>query len=253
MQFYWRSVDDPLADYGGWLGQIDKKNRRPGTSAPSLAQVWSGPLDLFGALGGVPDLSRLAVQTVTVEQKAAFDGHGGNPRNHDLVVRASTMRGQSVIVCVEAKAGESLGDQVAAQRQRAESALVKNPRSKAAQRLDDLLTRLCRYPADDPRSNALQYQLLTGWAGTLSDATGHQHAVFAIHEFRTDQRPEDKTEHNRAALDQFADAVLGCKLPDARPPWCMPVPDIDGVDAKLYIAHVMTDLRGAAISGSPAS
>jgi len=163
-------------------------------------------------------------------------------------LRASTPADESVIVCVEAKAGESLGDPIANQRQQAEAALAKNPRSKAVLRLDDLLTRLCRYPADDPRPNALQYQLLTGWAGTLADADGHHHAVFAVHEFRTDERPADKTGHNRQALDRFADAVLRCELPDHGPPWCVRVPDINEVDARLYLAHVVTDLRGARIN-----
>jgi hypothetical protein len=158
----------------------------------------------------------------------------------------------AVIVCVEAKAGESLGASVAAQRQQAEAPLDRNPRSNAAQRLDDLLERFCRYPADDPRTNVLRYQLLTGWAGTLTDAAGHRHAVFAVHEVRTDELPDNKTGHNRQALDRFADAVLGCELPDADPPWCMRVPKVDGVDAKLYLSHVMTDLRSAASRGARA-
>ena len=49
--------------------------------------------------------------------------------------------------------------------------------------------------------------------------------------------------HNRDELDRFADAVLGCKLPGRAAPWCAQVPDLDGVDATLYIAHVVTDLR----------
>ena len=253
MQFYWRGDNDRLTDYGGWVSRVDKKNQMPGTSAPTLAQAWSGPLDLLGAVSGVPELADLAVQTITVEQKATFDSLRGNVRNHDLVLRAGTRAGEAVIVCVEAKAGESLGDPVSGQRQHAETALTKNPRSKAVQRLDHLLARYCRYPADDPRTDALQYQLLTGWAGTLADAVGHQHAVFAVHEFRTDQRPEDKTGHNRAALDRFAEMVLGCELPDGGPPWCMRVPDVDGIESNLYVAHVVTDLRGVRITGVPAS
>lgn len=148
---------------------------------------------------------------------------------------------------MEAKTGEHLGDPVLKRRVRAKNALADNPRAKAAQRLDDLLRRFCRYSQDDPRTQALQYQQLTAWAGTLADADGLDHAVFALHEFRTDQRPDDKTRRNHEALDRFADAVLGCELPDRAPPWCLRVPDVDGVDAKLYVAHVMTDLRGARV------
>ncbi len=250
MRFYWRGNDLVLDDSGGWLDHIDPKNHQPGTSAPTLALAWSGPLDLLGALGTVPELANLSVESVTAEAKTTFDTHGGNVRNHDLVLRAATAAGGSVVVCVEAKAGEDLGNQLLKQRMRAQKALADNPRSNALQRLDDLLGRLCRYPPDDARTQALQYQLLTAWAGTLADADGYDHAVLALHEFRTDARPEDKTTHNRESLDRFADAVFRCELPDRAPPWCLRIPDTDGVRAKLYIAHVVTDLRGTRVRGS---
>ena len=250
MRFYWRSSDSVLDDYEGWIDHIDPKNRQPGTSAPTLAMAWSGPLDLLAALGTVPELADLSVESATAEAKATFDTHGGNVRNHDLVLTASTAVGGSVVVCVEAKAGEDLGDQVHRQRVRAEKALAVNPQSNALKRLDDLLGRLCRYPPDDPRTHALQYQLLTAWAGTLADADGYDHAVLALQEFRTDERPEDKSAHNRESLLRFADAVLRCELPDRAPPWCVRVPDKDGVRANLYLAHVTTDLRGSHLGGS---
>jgi hypothetical protein len=201
-------------------------------------------------LATVPDLEDLAMRSVTAEAKTSFDIKGGNVRNHDLVVRATTPAHESVVVCLEAKAGESLGDLVSKQRQRAEQALAANPNSKALARLDDLVKRFCRYPPEDPLVGALQYQLLTGWAGTVVEAASEDHAVFAVHEFRTDERPDDKTSHNRDALDRFADAVLGCEPPRTGPPWCARVPDVDGVSAQLYLAHVVTDLRGVRVTGS---
>jgi hypothetical protein len=250
VRFYWRSDGAILDDYGAWLDHIEPKNHQPGTSAPTLALAWSGPLDLLGALATVPELANLSVESATAEVKATFDTHGGNVRNHDLVLRATSAAGESVVVCVEAKAGEDLGDPVLKQRVRAKNALADNPRSKATQRLDDLLRRLCRYPPDDARAQALQYQLLTAWAGTLADAAGHDHAVLALHEFQTNERPEDKTTHNRESLDRFADAVLDCELPDRAPPWCLRIPDKDGLGTKLYLAHVVTDLRGTRVRGS---
>jgi hypothetical protein len=116
-------------------------------------------------------------------------------------------------VCVEAKAGESLGETVAEQGKRAQRAKRENEKSKASARLDHLIGRLCRYPTDDARVGALRYQLPTGWAATLSDAGGTAHEVFALHEFRTDERPEHRSAQNRDELDRFADAVLGCDLP----------------------------------------
>jgi len=249
MRFFWRNSDFPLLSHDDWLERIDVKNRRQGTSAPTLATSWAGPLDLLGALATVPELAGITLNSVTPEAKASFDAHGGNVRNHDLVLRGTTLLGDSVVVCVEAKAGETLGDPVAMQRRRAEQAKEAKPDSKALARLDDLLDRFCRYPGDDPRTKALYYQLLTGWAGTLTDAASADHAVFAVHEFRTDQRPDDKTFANRVQLDRFADAVLGCELPAVTPPWCVRVPAVKGLDAKLYLAHLITDLRRERLQG----
>jgi hypothetical protein len=138
---------------------------------------------------------------------------------------------------------------VANQRERAERAKERaveaHKESHARERLEELVSRFCRYPTGDERVEKLRYQLLTGWGGTLADAEGFDHAVFAVHEFRTDERPEDRSEHNRGELDRFADVVLRCELPDRKPPWCIRVPDVEGVDAKLYVAHVVTDLRRA--------
>lgn len=198
MRFFWRSDDDPLSSYSAWVDRIDHKNRQPGTSAPTLATVWAGPLDLLGALGTHPDLAGLTVHTATVEKKTEFDEHGGNVRNHDLVVRASTGSGERVAVCVEAKAGEPLGL-------------------------------------------------------TLADSEGSDHAVFALHEFRTDQRPEDKSALNGSELTRFGEVILGSNLPGAEAtPWCVQVPKPDGVTAQLYVAHVVTDLTTATLTGAAA-
>jgi hypothetical protein len=104
--------------------------------------------------------------------------------------------------------------------------------------------RFCRAPIDDEELSKLRYQLLTGWAGTLADAKGAAHAVFAVHEFLTDDRKDDKFAANDAELARCTDLVLEYELPAGRSrPWCVRVPDVAGVDAALYLAHVSTDLR----------
>jgi hypothetical protein len=157
-------------------------------------------LDLLGALAKHRNLTNLVVQSATVEKKTRFDNYGGNPRNHDLVLHAATADGAPVVVCVEAKAGEKLGKTVAEETTAARKAKEANRRSNAPARIDDLVKRLCRLPQDDTKVAAMRYQLLTGWAGTLADAEGAAHAVFALHEFRTDQRPDDKSAINGADL-----------------------------------------------------
>lgn len=248
MRFLWRSDADQLSTHSRWVDLLDDKNRKPGTSAPTLAAAWSGPLDLLGTLATHPQLARLTVQDATVEARTGFDTYGGNVRNHDLVLHAATVDDEPIVVCVEAKAGEPLGATVAEQWRAAEKAKQANPNSNALARLSDLVTRLCRFPREDARVAALRYQLLTAWAGTVVDAAKAAHAVFALHEFRTDERPDDKSSANAAELARFADAVLGCELPGLHAvPWCVRVPDLDGVDAALYVAHVVTDLRRVAL------
>jgi hypothetical protein len=253
MRFFWRSVGTNLTAYRGWLNRVESKNRSPGTSAPTLALAWSGPLDVLGTLATHPELSDLAIHDVIVEAKSSFDAYGGNVRNHDLVLRG-TSSGAPLVVCIEAKAGEALGATIQEQAAAALKALQANPRSKASARLTDLVKRLCCYPIDDARVGALRYQLLTAWAGTLVEAADAAQAVFVLHEFRTEQRREDKSSLNGAELARFADVVLGCELPStAAVPWCVRVPDAPSVDAALYVAHVVTDMRHAHLVATPSS
>jgi len=253
MRTFWRSSAAPVPSFSAWLGHVDAKNRQPGTSAPTLATAWSGPVDLLGALAGHPNLAELTVVTAAIEAKSTFDSYAGNVRNHDLLLHAVAADGQRVVVCVEAKAGEPLGATVAEQAQNAQKARVANPESNASARLAGLHKRFCRYPIEDHRVAQLRYQLLTAWAGTVVEAADAAHAVLVLHEFRTDQRPEDKAAANGAELARFGDAVLGCQLPDHEAmPWCVEVPGVAELDAQLYVAHVLTDLRSSAIATNPA-
>jgi hypothetical protein len=245
VRFFWRSNDARLTSHAAWVGRLERKNRVSGTSAPTLATVWSGPLDLLAALETHPDLVDLVIHDAVVEMKSTFDESGGNARNHDLVVHASTPKGEPVAVFVEAKAGEPLGETVAKQRVIAAKAKQKNARSKAEKRLVDLVGGL---ELGDPRIEDVRYQLLTAWAGTLASADGFEHAVLAVHEFQTDARPRDKTKVNGTALALFTDVVFGLELnPDHSIPWCVRLPDVAGIDAVLYLAHVVTDLTTATL------
>jgi hypothetical protein len=211
-----------------------------GTSAPTLATVWAGPLDLLAALAEDPHLEDLTIQEATVEMKSTFDRSGGNARNHDLAVCASATSGERVIIFVEAKAGEPLGATVAMQRKAAAKAKQKNADSKAEKRLNDLVNS---YGREGPRIEEVRYQLLTAWAGALASATGFRHVVLAVHEFRTDVRPKDKTPANAKALELFADVVLGFQLNPGRTiPWCQRLPHTPSPGTSLYLAHVATDL-----------
>ena len=248
MRFGWRTESKPLPSHAAWLRRLDKKNQESGTSAPTLAVAWSGPVELLGVLETVDALGGLVLHEAAVEARAEFDGYGGNVRNHDLVLRGTTARGESAVVCVEAKAGEPLGGTVRDHLRWASEAKAKKPNSKQLARLEDLVARFCPHPIDDDRVAKLRYQLLTAWAGTLADSVGVDHAVFVLHEFRTNERPDDKSVANGKELAEFGVVVLGRDLPDATTiPWCVKVRDGNPSEAALYVAHVVTDLRYEAL------
>ena len=199
MRFFWRSEDAPLTAHSAWLKRLERKNRVSGTSAPTLATAWSGPMDLLAALETHPELVDLVIHDGIVEMKSTFDDRGGNARNHDLVVHASTASGEPVAVFVEAEAGEPLGETVAKQRVMAANAKEKNDRSKAEKRLVDLVDSLGR---GDPRIQDVRYQLLTAWAGTLASASGFKHAVLAVivSDRRSTQRQDEGERHGVSAV-----------------------------------------------------
>ena len=106
MRAFWRG-EQPLDSHAQWRGKLGK-NSKQGTSAPTLAAVWGGPVELMGALRHQPEFEGLRLTHVVVEAQSSVDEFSG-PRNHDLVARGELPSGESVVICVEAKAGESFG------------------------------------------------------------------------------------------------------------------------------------------------
>jgi hypothetical protein len=243
----WRNGGHPLDSHGGWRARLDPKNRRKGTSAPTLAEAWAGPLELFGALRYEPALEGLRIDEIIVEGQSAVDEFSG-PRNHDLIVRGQLSSTDRVVVCIEAKAGETLGASVGEQCKAAGAAKSKNASSNAPARLDGLLKRFVPYPPGEPRVQQLRYQLLTALAGTLSEAESYQarHAVLMIHEFLTDERdrPDVVQTHDRD-LWNFCTTVLDLEPPGGdQAPWCVSAgPVEETADVQLYLARAVTDLR----------
>jgi hypothetical protein len=102
----------------------------------------------------------------------------------------------------------------------------------------------------------MRYQLLSALGGTEAEATdsGATHAVLMVHEFRTDQRPEDKTASNMVELHRFVTTVFDCEPPGADwMPWCIEVPTPASMSAKLYIAWGVTDLTTATLRSEDTS
>ena len=97
----------PLCSHAEWRGKLGK-NSKQGTSAPTLAAAWGGPVELMGALRRPPEFEGLRLTQLMVEAESSVDEFSG-PRNHDLVARGELPSGECVVICVEAKAGESFG------------------------------------------------------------------------------------------------------------------------------------------------
>jgi hypothetical protein len=172
--------------------------------------------------------------------------HGG-PRNYDAVVHGHLPGGDRVVVCVEAKAGEALGQTVEQYAKAAQHTLENKRPTNAPKRLEKLLERYARdYDAADDRVRLMRYQLLSALAGTETEAAaaGANHAILMIHEFLTDNRREDKTAAHMADFSRFTTVVFDCGHPGADAlPWCFEVSAPSSMDARLYLAWALTDLR----------
>jgi hypothetical protein len=254
MRAFWRD-DHTLRSHADWRSKLGK-NSRQGTSAPTLAAVWGGPVELMGALQHQLLFDGLQITRLVVEAQSSVDEFSG-PRNHDLVAWGELPSGERVVICIEAKAGESFGatvKQQTAAAARAKSVAEKAGKtSNALERLNGLLERFVDYPTSEPRVQNMRYQLLTALAGTLSEAEeqGAQHAVLMVHEFLTDGRPSVETirEHDRD-LHNFVTTVFDLEPPSMeQAPWCLDLPWSG--DRKLYLARAISDFRTSTLESVP--
>ena len=240
----------PLHSHADWCGHLDTKNKKAGTSAPTLAAIWAGPVELWGALHLEPAFDGAVIDKVVAEAQAAFDRYQGGRRNHDLVVHLRLASGDRLVVCVEAKAGEDLGPTVEQYRKAAEAKRRRGEKTNAPERLDDLLAHYVPHDPSEERVLKMRYQLLSALAGTVAVA-GHEkadHAVLMLHEFITDQRPGHASVRHEDDVRRFATTVFDQEPPSSeRVPWCLEVPSLKGMSAKLYLARAVTDLRAATL------
>ncbi len=72
MRAGWKTANTPLSSHAAWRARISKKHRRQGTSAPTLAAAWAGPIEILGALRTLPILDDIAVESVVVECESHF-------------------------------------------------------------------------------------------------------------------------------------------------------------------------------------
>jgi hypothetical protein len=163
---------------------------------------------------------------VDVERESHFDSFG-EPRHHDLVAHGDLANGETVIVCVEARAGEDLDRTIERYRKQAQNKRAKGETTHAPERLATLLKRYVPYDPAEERVRLIRYQFLWALAGTEAEAVaaGADHAVLMLHDFITDQRCADKTAEHAVDWHRFRTTVFDREPPGAQHvPWCVEVP-----------------------------
>ena len=182
-----------------------------GRSARELAVAWCGsegpcvPAEIKQLLRSHPDLEGVVIERALPEHQIRFDDLPGEPRNADLAVEARDGKGL-VAITIEGKADESFDRSVTAVLQSAVKRMAADEKTGAVRRVESLSEALLpQWRSGLAHLGDLRYQLLTGIAGTLAWARkiGAARAVFAIHEFVTDQSRDDKHSENESDLNHF--------------------------------------------------
>ena len=200
-----------------WSASVSRAHWVEGRSAYSLADFI---LNRNGTAYLESRISSVLSQPVRLEQgapeyAAKFDRYGG-PARLDIGISGHTASGESLFVGGEAKVDEPFGSETVCERyQEAVEYLKSNPRSKAAARVEELLSR---YLADndepcESRFADVGYQLLTASAGTV--ASEADISVFYVMVFKTRLYNREKGEENRLDYENFINLVGGeCLMRD---------------------------------------
>ena len=200
-----------------WSASVSRAHWVEGRSAYALADFI---LNRNGTAYLESRISSVLSQPVRLEQgapeyAAKFDQYG-TPARLDIGISGQTASGESLFVGGEAKVDEPFGSETVCERyQEAVEYLKSNPRSKAAARVEELLSR---YLADndepcESRFADVGYQLLTASAGTV--AAEADISVFYVMVFKTRLYNGEKGEENRFDYENFINLVGGeCLMRD---------------------------------------
>lgn len=200
-----------------WSASVRSAHWVEGRSAYSLADFI---LNRNGVAYLESRISSFLSQPVRLEQgepeyAAKVDRYGG-PARLDIGISGQTASGESLFVGVEAKVDEPFGSETVCERyQEAVEYLKSNPRSRAAARVEELLSRYLA-DTDEPcesRFADVGYQLLTASAGTV--ASEADISVFYVMVFKTRLYNGEKGEENRLDYEKFINLVGGeCLMRD---------------------------------------
>lgn len=204
------SAGKEITDLKQWAECVRKEHWKEGRSAYTLADFIlnrNGSQFLEERISSV--LSEpVKLEYATPEFHAKFDSYRGNPSNLDLGIWGPVGAKSSLFVGLEAKVDEQFGSGTVCQRYR--SALnerIKNPRSRAVDRIEKLLSNYFSDESDPCASRFAEvgYQLLTGTAGTA--AMHKDIAIFYVLVFKTHLYEEQKGRGNLADFENFIRAA----------------------------------------------
>ena len=199
-----------------WSASVRSSHWKEGRSAYSLADFI---LNRNGTSHLESRISSLLSQPVvlkrgTPEYAAKFDQYGG-PARLDIGIFGHTASGESVFVGLEAKVDEPFGSETVCERyQEAVEYLNSNPRSKAASRVKELLSRYLA-DTDEPCESKFAnvgYQLLTATAGTVAseaDRTILYVAVFKTHLYNLEKGEENRLDYENFIKLAGGECLLG--------------------------------------------
>jgi hypothetical protein len=181
------------------------------------------------------------------EAQIRFDKYPGEPRNCDLLVKATDVFGD-FIIAVEAKADESFGETVEDTLSAALERRIANSSSRGLERIASLSRLLFSVRGKrQARVGALRYQLLTATAGALSAATSGARTVLLVEEFKTGKTTAEKHEANQKDLDAFVHRLTNgatgeCKAGRLHGPITLPEP-LRGEPAgpQLFVGKIQHD------------
>jgi len=226
---------------------------KDGRSAKELAKAWFPqpgspqiPPDLFSLLNNHPNFTNTEILEGTPEHKIPLDNFHGETRNADLVL-VGTSGDIKISINIEAKADEPY-DKTIADKLRT----VKNLRSKIPDRIDMLCQALF---GATPKSNLdlldLRYQLLTGCAGALIEASkvGAEAAVFVVHVFISDAVEGYKIQLNDSDYVCFLKCMDGADIEYSADgslvgPLTVPGGPFVPSDMPLYVGKIKTHVTG---------
>jgi hypothetical protein len=213
-----RPDSTPITRWEDWTPPKKDYHWQPGHSAMELAKAWfrsgslSVPSEIAQMLSSVQRFRDIEFVRGVPEHVTALPIRGEG-RNHDLWLLGRTA-GETVTVCVEAKADEAFGNYtVAGYRQHAVKRIEQGKPTKVPKRIDALLGIVGQ------SINAwadVRYQLLTAIAGTILQAQEDAKpkaataAIFIVHEFPTAATTEPKRRQNAADFARLLN-VLGIR------------------------------------------